>query len=342
MSESIRFNRVSVAFSNQGKTFTAVDKVTLAVNKGEFFGIIGPSGAGKSTLVRTVNLLQRPTSGNVYIDGQDVTSYKGRELSALRLRIGMIFQHFNLVRNSTVADNVAFALLASGTQKAKIRPRVLELLKLTGLSDKADLYPAALSGGQKQRVAIARALANNPEILLCDEATSALDPENTADVIAALRDIKAQYPLTVLFITHQEQVARSLFDRIAVMERGRIVEQGTAYEIFAHPQSKAAQDLIARSHGTEIPKEVAASLQDLLVITFREEHAYDALIAETSRKFGTDLSIIAGRIDYIQGKPLGTLVVSLGGLDPKKRVQVLAFIAERAWIQPYKKEEFDV
>ncbi|MGN0908207.1 MAG: methionine ABC transporter ATP-binding protein [Succinivibrio sp.] len=336
MSEIIKFDNVGVEFSRGSERFTAVDGVTLSIEKGEFFGIVGASGAGKSTLVRTVNLLQRPTSGRVIVDGRDVTGLKGRELSALRLKIGMIFQHFNLIRNATVFDNVAFALEASGTPRAQIPPRVVDLLRLVGLDDKIRLYPGSLSGGQKQRVAIARALANKPEILLCDEATSALDPDNTAEVVEALKRIKESYPITVVFITHQEQVARSLFDRIAVMDKGSVVEVGDAYDIFAHPKSKSAQDLVARSAEYELPPEVIEREKDLYLLTFKEEHAYDAVIAEVARKFGTDISIIAGKIDYIRHKPLGVLLVSLRTVSEQKREEVLAYIRERAYLSPYK------
>lgn len=338
MTEIIKFDKVSVRFSRGGDVFTAVDEASLEIQKGEFFGIVGASGAGKSTLVRTVNLLQRPSSGKVIVAGEDVTSLKGKELSALRLKIGMIFQHFNLIKNSTVYDNVAFALLASNTPKERIAPKVHELLELVGLSDKASLYPNDLSGGQKQRVAIARALVNSPEILLCDEATSALDPDNTREVVAALRRIKDKYPLTVLFITHQMEVARSLFDRIAVMSKGKIVEVSSAYDLFAHPQSQAAKDLVSRSNEYELPEEVIAREKELFYITYKEDRAYEAVIAEVAKKFDVDLSIIAGKIDYIQKKPLGVLLVSLKCNDDKKREQVLAYISERAYITAYKKD----
>ena len=193
----IKFENITVSFTRDDREFIAVDKANLEIKKGEFFGIVGASGAGKSTLVRTVNLLQVPTSGKVFVGGEDVTSYTGDKLCALRLRIGMIFQHFNLVKNATVFDNVAFALLASKTEKSLIKSRVEELLDVVGLRDKALLYPNSLSGGQKQRVAIARALANNPEILLCDEATSALDPDNTKEVIALIQSYQPDAVLNV-------------------------------------------------------------------------------------------------------------------------------------------------
>ena len=337
MTGIIKFDKVSVRFTRGGESFTAVDEASLEINKGEFFGIVGASGAGKSTLVRTVNLLQRPTSGKIYVAGEDVTSLKDKDLSALRLKTGMIFQHFNLIKNSTVFDNVAFALLASKTPKDKIAPKVNELLELVGLANKASLYPNDLSGGQKQRVAIARALVNSPEILLCDEATSALDPDNTREVVEALRRIKNKYPLTVLFITHQMEVARSLFDRIAVMSAGRIVEVASAYELFARPKSQSAKELVARSNEYELPDEIAEREKELFFITYKEDRAYEAVIAEVARIFDVNLSIIAGKIDYIQKKPLGTLLVSLQCKDEQKRAQVLEYIGERAYIAAFKK-----
>ncbi|MGN0894671.1 MAG: methionine ABC transporter ATP-binding protein [Succinivibrio sp.] len=335
----IRFENVSVSFSREGKTFTAVDSANLEIQKGEFFGIVGSSGAGKSTLVRTVNLLQKPSSGSVYIDGQDVTSYTGKQLSNLRLKIGMIFQHFNLVKNATVASNVAFALLAFGTKKEAIAPRVMELLELVGLSDKASVYPSSLSGGQKQRVAIARALANNPEILLCDEATSALDPDNTKEVVQTLKNIKNAYPITVLFITHQMEVAKSLFDRVAVMSHGKVVEVGNSYDVFAHPKSEEAQNLINKSYEGVVPHEVLEHEKDVYLVTFKEANAYDPVISGISRQFAnTDLSIIAGNIEYIQGKPLGKLLISLRGNSQTEKEQVISILKEKAYVHEFRGE----
>ena len=289
----IRFENLSVKFRNADTEYTAVDKVNLTINKGEFFGIVGASGAGKSTLVRTVNLLQKPTSGNVYIKGKNIVNYSGEKLRSLRQNIGMIFQHFNLISNATVYDNIAFALKASKTPAKDIQKRVPELLELVGLADKADLYPPSLSGGQKQRVAIARALANNPEILLCDEATSALDPDNTKEVIQTLRNIKNHYPITILFITHQMEVAKSLFDRIAVMEKGRLAEVAPSYTLFAT----------------------------------------DPVISDVSRKFlKTDVSIIEGNIEYVQDKPIGRLLISLRSKDDKDREEVISYLKQKTFI----------
>lgn len=216
----IRFEDVSVRFNN----FTAVDGVSLHIEKGDFYGVLGQSGAGKSTLVRTVNMLQKPSSGRVIVaDTQVNANISSAQLSALRLRIGMIFQHFNLIKNATVFDNIAFNLKASGTSKDQIANKVPKLLSLVGLSGKEELYPHSLSGGQKQRVAIARALANDPDILLCDEATSALDPDTTNEIISLLKKLKEERNLTVLFITHQMEVAKRLFNKVALMANGKVV-----------------------------------------------------------------------------------------------------------------------
>ena len=213
----IRFENTSVRFKKDGREFTAVDSVSLQIKKGEFFGIVGASGAGKSTLVRTVNLLTRPTSGSVYIDGTDVTSYQGRELSQLRLKIGMIFQHFNLIKNATVAENVAFALEASDTPKDRIAPRVLELLDVVGLASKAKSYPSDLSGGQKQRVAIARAIVNDPSFILADEPTGALDTKTSAEIMELFKSLNDDGK-TVIIITHDPTVAESCKRQIEISD----------------------------------------------------------------------------------------------------------------------------
>lgn len=251
----------------------------------------------------------------------------------------MIFQHFNLVKNATVFDNVAFALKASNTPKAEIEGRVLELLALVGLKDRAHVYPNSLSGGQKQRVAIARALANNPEILLCDEATSALDPDNTKEVVQTLKNIKSKYPITVLFITHQMEVAKSLFDRVAVMSQGKVVEVNSCYDVFAHPESQAARNLINKSFEGVIPKEVIEHEHNLYLITFKEENAYDPVISYVSRNYPlVDLSIIAGNIEYIQQKPLGRLLISLRGTDEGDINSALEYLKQKAFVHKFDRE----
>ena len=243
----LEFHDVTVQFP--GQTAPAVDRVSLKVERGDCYGILGQSGAGKSTLVRTVNLLQVPTSGHVLVDGQKVDgSLSKGDLRSLRLKIGMIFQHFNLIKNASVFDNVAFNLKASGADRTTIAAKVPQLLAAVGLQGKEQVYPPSLSGGQKQRVAIARALANDPEILLCDEATSALDPDTTSEIVALLQQLKEERNLTVLFITHQMEVAKKLFNKVALMQRGKVVETASTYDFFARPQSPYGQLLVKQYH----------------------------------------------------------------------------------------------
>ncbi|HHW15709.1 MAG TPA: ATP-binding cassette domain-containing protein, partial [Firmicutes bacterium] len=241
----------------QGKGETrALRGVTLQVEKGEIFGIIGPSGAGKSTLLRCINLLERPDSGEVWVDGQEITRLSGAALRRERRTIGMVFQHFNLLSSRTVAGNVAFPLEIAGVPRPAIRARVPELLALVGLEDKANAYPAALSGGQKQRVGIARALANHPKVLLSDEATSALDPETTKSILALLRRINRELGLTIVLITHEMTVVREVCDRVAVLEDGRIVEEGAVAEVFARPQAALTRRFVQGVFGADLPAEV--------------------------------------------------------------------------------------
>lgn len=308
----ITFDHVTVQFGGgKAPIFTAVDDVSLRVERGDFFGVLGQSGAGKSTLVRTVNLLQRPSSGRVLVGDTEVTSLNSAELSALRLRIGMIFQHFNLIKNATVFDNVAFNLKAKGEDKATIARKVPELLESVGLGGKEKVYPPSLSGGQKQRVAIARALANDPEILLCDEATSALDPDTTNEIVALLQRLKRERNLTVLFITHQMEVAKKLFNKIALMSHGKVVECGSTYEIFARPQSEFGQALVRQHDADLLPPELLAAESNLYEITYKEEHAYESVIASAIKRFDSEISILGGRVEYIDSKPLGCLIISI-------------------------------
>ena len=328
----IRFEEVSVRFGD----YTAVDNVSLHVEKGDFYGVLGQSGAGKSTLVRTVNLLQKPSSGRVIVAGTEVTSgLSSAQLSSLRLRIGMIFQHFNLIKNATVFDNVAFNLKARGAARAEIEAKVPQLLASVGLSGKESLYPPSLSGGQKQRVAIARALANDPEILLCDEATSALDPDTTSEIVALLKKLKAERNLTVLFITHQMEVAKSLFNKVALMAHGKVVEHGSTYDLFAHPSSEYGRAMISRHDALLLPPELLASEDNLYEITYKEEQAYDSVIAQAIKRFDADISILGGRIEYISGKPLGNLIISVRRSSHAPD-QVLDFLSQSAFIKKIK------
>ncbi len=323
----IVLDKINVVFKQKGRTLHAVENASLSIGKGEIFGIVGPSGAGKSTLVRVINLLQPPSSGNVIIGEQNITRYKGAELRKVRLRIGMIFQHFNLISGATVYDNIAFALKANNCPKEKIHTRVTELLAQVNLSDKAHVYPANLSGGQKQRVAIARALANDPEILLCDEATSALDLENTEEIIRILRRINRENPITIVFITHEMDVAKKLFDRIAVMAEGKIVETGDTYQIFTEPQHPMTRSLVERVLNIEVPEHLETAPNEVLLkITYTGERAYEPLISRVSKDFDVLVDILHGKIEYIHSKPLGILLIKLSGI-PEEVAKAKAYIA---------------
>ncbi|HXO75314.1 MAG TPA: ATP-binding cassette domain-containing protein, partial [Puia sp.] len=241
----------------------ALTDVSLEIAEGEIFGVIGSSGAGKSTLIRCINLLERPTTGNVIVGGQDLVSLSSRELTRTRRRIGMIFQHFNLLSSRTVFENVAFPLELSGTPKEEITRRVTELLTLVGLLEKQSDYPVSLSGGQKQRVAIARTLANNPTVLLCDEATSALDPETTRSILALLKDINRRFRITILLITHEMNVVKAICDRVAVISEGQLIEQGTVREIFSHPRTELTREFIKSSLHFSVPLEYELRLKQV-------------------------------------------------------------------------------
>ncbi|MBP1044201.1 ATP-binding cassette domain-containing protein [Vagococcus sp. BWB3-3] len=324
---TIELKNVSVQFKQKKRQITAVNQVSLKVEKGEIFGIVGLSGAGKSTVVRTMNLLQVPTSGQVLIDGQDITAAKGQALGEIRKRVGMIFQHFNLISNRTIGDNILFALKAANYPKEQRQERVKELLELVDLSDKIADYPANLSGGQKQRVGIARALANKPDILLCDEATSALDVETTEEIINLLEKINQELNLTIVFITHQMEVAKRLFHRLAVMQNGEIVEQNRTFEIFGKPQHEFTQKLVGRHMNLVIPQELVQKFRTgvLLELTYLDDNALEPLIANVSRQIPVLVSITHGKIEYIQGKAIGRLIIHVDG-EPEEIKRAIEMI----------------
>lgn len=328
----IELKNISVDFKDKGQIVHAVDNVSLNINKGEVFGIVGLSGAGKSTLVRVINLLQKPTNGEVIIDGENITNLKSNELRKKRLKIGMIFQHFNLISGKTIYENIEFVLKADNYPKEKRKDRIEELLELVNLKDKRDSYPASLSGGQKQRAGIARALANNPEILLCDEATSALDLENTDEIITLLKNIKEKTNITIVFITHEMDVAKRLFDKVAVMSNGEIVEINDVYSIFANPIHQVTKSLIERNAKIELPKEVFNLIKngEILKVSYKGDESLKPIISEAVKNFNVDISIIHGKIDYIGGKPLGTLIINvLGEKDEIKKAK--KFIKENVF-----------
>ncbi|MDO5022501.1 MAG: ATP-binding cassette domain-containing protein [Eubacteriales bacterium] len=316
----IRLVDVSKTFdADTAKQVKAVRKVNLQIKRGEIYGIIGFSGAGKSTLVRLINLLERPSSGKVIIDGKDITAIPEKELLNRRKKIGMIFQHFNLFESRTVEGNIAFPLKG---QKHNTKQRIDELLKLTGLEDKRHSYPSQLSGGQKQRVGIARALANEPDILLCDEATSALDPQTTAEVLELLKRLNKQLGITIVLITHQMSVVKEMCDRVAVMDSGNIIEEDTLYNIF----SSSKQDITRRFIDTasnvrpainlvkENPALLGVKEGDVVArIDFNENSTKEAIISRISRDYNIDVSIIFGNVETIGGLPLGTLLVAFKG-----------------------------
>ncbi|HAQ06937.1 MAG TPA: methionine ABC transporter ATP-binding protein [Bacillus bacterium] len=306
-----------------------VDHVSLKVNKGEIYGIVGYSGAGKSSLLRCLNLLEKPTSGEIVIDGVVLTSLSKSELRKARLKIGMIFQHFHLVSAKTVSENIAFALKAAGVPKAKITDRVLELLDMVGLSDKKDVYPAQLSGGQKQRVGIARALANNPSVLLCDEATSALDPSTTRSILSLLKKINNELGITIVLITHEMEVVKSICDRMAVMQEGKIIEEGNVYELFANPQQPLTRDFVNSILQFELPERLLEERDGKIIkIYFQGAIAEQSVISDVFQKFKVRGNILHGKIEYIQDTPLGIFIMSVAG-EAIEIDRAIAYIGSR-------------
>ena len=312
----------------------ALDGVSLTVQKGEILGIIGRSGAGKSTLIRCLNGLERPDSGEVFIEGREISRLGERDLQPLRRRIGMVFQHFNLLSAKTVEDNVALPLKIEGRPRAERLARAAELLQLVGLSEKAKAYPASLSGGQKQRVGIARALAARPALLLSDEATSALDPETTRSILALLKDINARLGLTILLITHEMEVIRSIADRVAVIDAGRIVEEGAVWQVFANPKSEITSSLLGGIR-PQLPPEIASQLaagegaETILRIDVAGEAARRPLLSELSASVPGPFRLVHGGIDHVQQQPVGTLFVAIPGSDAAHLAAVIAFLKDR-------------
>jgi D-methionine transport system ATP-binding protein len=310
----------------------ALDGVSLGVRRGEILGIIGRSGAGKSTLIRCLNGLERPDAGEIIVEGRDIAHLGERELQPLRRRIGMIFQHFNLLSAKTVEQNVALPLKIEGRPKAERLARAAELLELVGLSDKAKAYPAALSGGQKQRVGIARALAARPALLLSDEATSALDPETTRSILALLRDINKRLGLTILLITHEMEVVRSIADRVAVIDAGRIVEEGPVWSIFADPQSPLTRSLLSDVR-PQLPDAIAARLTDsgaeaIVRIDVAGKAASRPLLSDLANTVPGEFRLVHGGIDHVQGEPVASLFLSIPSSADHLR-KVLDFLTGR-------------
>ncbi|MDP3803683.1 methionine ABC transporter ATP-binding protein [Brevundimonas sp.] len=318
----IRLEGVTKRFRSAAGERVALDAVDLTVAAGEVFGVVGRSGAGKSTLIRTINLLERPDAGTVTVDGREMTALAPAELRAARRRIGMIFQHFNLLNAKTIAGNVAFPLRLEGRPAAEVDRRVADLLEQLGLSEHARKHPAQLSGGQKQRVGIARALACEPGVLLCDEATSALDPETTDEILTLLDQLNRDLGLTIILITHQMEVVRRVCDRVAVLKDGRVVEEGATADVFLHPRHAATRAMLAEGEeGFETADAPPGGV--LAKLTFRGGSTYEPELSRVARSVGVDYSILSGRISRIRGEPYGQLVVAFTGGDAEAAVAQL-------------------
>jgi D-methionine transport system ATP-binding protein len=325
----IEVKNLTKIYSSKKKQIIGVDNVSLTIQNGEIFGIIGYSGAGKSTLLRCLNLLERPTSGQVIIDGVDLTTLNDKQLRQARLKIGMIFQHFYLVSSKTVFENVAFALKAAKKPKGEIEKRVNELLEIVGLSDKRDAYPSQLSGGQKQRVGIARALANDPTVLLCDEATSALDPSTTKSILSLLKKINRELGITIVLITHEMEVVKDICDRVAVMQNGKIIELGTVYDIFTNPKEELTKSFINSVLQFELPDDLLKKRKGTIVkIQFKGEIAEEAVVSDMLQTFKVKGNILHGKIEYIQNMPLGIFVMELIG-DPEEIQRAIDYISQK-------------
>ncbi len=310
----IEFQKVTKSYAGRSGPVAALRSVSLRVEAGEVFGVIGRSGAGKSSLIRLVNFLEQPTEGRVVVDGQDVGALDPAGLRAMRRRVGMVFQHFNLLSSRTVLDNVVWPMRLAGVDEATARRRAAELLERVGLAAQAKTYPDRLSGGQKQRVGIARALANQPKILLCDEATSALDPETTDQILSLLLDLKAEFSLTILLITHEMEVARRICDRVGVLDAGELVEEGAAADVFLHPQTAAARRLVEEAEGEDTLDGVPIAGRRFQ-LTFRGDATYGPALSTAAREAGGDFSILSGRIGKLKATPYGRLQVAVRGGD---------------------------
>ena len=343
----IKLNNITKIFTLPDKKLTALDNVSLHVPKGQICGVIGASGAGKSTLIRCVNLLERPTHGAVLIDDVDLTQLSDAELVKTRRQIGMIFQHFNLLTSRTVFENVALPLELENKSKVEIQEKTTALLALVGLSDKHNVYPANLSGGQKQRVAIARALASDPKVLLCDEATSALDPATTQSILKLLKEINRTLGITILLITHEMEVVKRICDQVAVIDKGRLIEQGTVSEIFSNPKTELAQEFISSTFHITLPEEYLENLSDtpkhaksypIIKFEFTGRSVDAPLLSQASKKFGVELSILTSQIDYAGGVKFGFTIAEVEGdedaitqakvylMENNVRVEVLGYV----------------
>jgi D-methionine transport system ATP-binding protein len=332
----IELRDLTKTFHAEGGPVHVLKGISLTIEKGEVFGVIGRSGAGKSTLVRCINLLERPTSGKVLVEGQEITALSGPALRQARHAIGMIFQHFNLLSSRTALDNVALPLELAGRSRAEARAAAGPLLELVGLTDKAGRYPAELSGGEKQRVGIARALSSEPAVLLCDEATSALDPETTQSILSLLQDINRKLGLTIVLITHEMPVIKEICDRVAVLEHGAIAELGPVFDVFTAPTAEVTRrfvrDLVDRALPPHLVEQLhatpAGTGNPVIRVVFRGPSANTPVVAEVVRRFDLLLNILQAQVDYIQGEPYGNIILEAIGA-PQDVARALEFIRSK-------------
>ena len=329
---SILIQDVSKTFETKDGSVQALKHVSLSIETGDIYGIIGMSGAGKSTLVRCMNFLEVPSEGKVLIDGKSLSEFSPKELRKEREKIGMIFQHFNLLMQKNVLENVCFPLYIQGKKKAEARAKALELLEIVGLADRAKAYPAQLSGGQKQRVAIARALASDPQILLCDEATSALDPQTTSSILELLQDINQKFGITIVIITHQMSVVREICTHVAIMKDGEVKEQGLVEEIFSHPKSQVAKELISKDSGNDVEskKLTQSEIQDgeIVRIVFSENSAFEPVIANLILTFHEPANILKANTKNVGGVAKGEMILQFMS-DSTNVPEMKKFLTER-------------
>lgn len=330
---SIVFKDVSKTYLHKGKEINALRPTSLTIREGEIFGLIGFSGAGKSTLLRLINMLEAPTAGSIHVGDDEVTALDQKDLRQKRQKIGMIFQQFNLIESKTVADNIAFVLRAAKYPKSEIDGRIDELLELVGLTSKKTVYPKNLSGGQKQRVGIARALANNPDVLLSDEATSALDPETTKTILNLLKRINKELGITIVVITHEMEVIKELAERVGVMSNGEIIEMDDVYKIFSEPSHEVTKGFVQDIYDFQIPEHIVeADDNKILTIKFLQESAEESYLNKLYREFDLSISILNGRIEYINGIPLGILMLQVTG-EPSEIDRLIVSINDTPGIE---------
>ncbi|QXM05305.1 methionine ABC transporter ATP-binding protein [Crassaminicella indica] len=317
----IKIKNLSKIYTNGRNQVVALKDISLNINQGDIYGIIGLSGAGKSSLIRCINRLEEPTSGDIFVNSINLMTLKNSELRNARKKIGMIFQNFNLLHSKNVFENIAFPLRLVKTPKKIIKEKVNHLLELVELSDKAHVYPSQLSGGQKQRVGIARALANEPDVLLCDEATSALDPKTTKQILTLLKNINKEFGLTIVVITHEMEVIKEICNRVAILEGGCLIEEGSTIDIFSKPGNSVTKHFV--DHDQALPKQYMKG--KVLNLSFTKGSADKPLISKITKKFDVDVNILSGKIEYIQEKPIGKLTIQMN-VDCHKLLDIISFL----------------